>query len=494
MGVALLVRLMVFPFAENKQADAPMRVLIAERMNADPVAGRDPRSFCQFGPLPIELLRPFLAVDADARRSSRVLSLLAGMATFLPFFALGRRMLGGGVVMSAGAGAALLIAGVALALSPLHIQVSTTAASEAIYLFLLLWALERLHAAIAHGRRRDHVYAGLLFSLAAVTRYDTWLALPVACAAALLFGRRDRRAVAQVALFASVSAVLPLAYLAWSWAKSGDPFFFARYIARDHATMSQAVNARLGGALARLRQVGIWAVSFAAAMTPLPFLALGAAARRWRLWSPATRVVLIAALAPPATYLAKGLVFGDFEPLPRFAIAPGVVLLPLAAAALFAVAGTPHLARMVAGVAAAAAALAAVALVCAFARPGRVWAGAESIAPLTRLDGEDRALARYLESHRQPEEGVFIDTFAYVDIAIAHAARVPAHLTGTLAHTRLPGRTLAESRALTGASWFAVHDDSWGRRAPRDWPTTSLRFGHWRLAHFGGPARASNVP
>ncbi len=480
--VALAVRLLVFPYAENKQADAPMRALIAERMNADPVAAGDPRSFCQFGPLPIELMRPFLALFPDARRSSRMPSLIFGIAVFLPFFSLGRRMLD-----ERGGALALVLAGAALALSPLHIQVSTTAASESLYLFLLLAALGRLHAAVSDNRRRDYVQAGLLWSLAAVTRYDTWVALPVACAAVFIFGRRDRRALVNVAWFAGVSVLLPLGYLAWSWVKSGDPFFFARYITQDHAAMSQAVNARLGGGLARLRQVGIWLVSFGAAMTPLPLLALGAASRRWRRWSPGTRVVLAAALAPTAAYLAKGLLLGDFEPLPRFAIAPGIVLLPLAASALIPLDGGSSARRLVSLIAVGALAMSATALSLAYAGPGRIWAGAESIGPLTRLDNEDRALAQYLVSHRRPDESVFIDTLGYADIAIAHAARVPAPLIVTLAHTRQPGRTLKESRALTGASWFAIHDDSWGKTIPPDWPSPSPRFGHWRLAHLDWP-------
>jgi hypothetical protein len=522
IGVAVAIRLTLFVFAENKQADAPMRALIAERMNADPGAAGDPRSFCQFGPLPIELMRPFMALDDDARRSSRLLSLVVGIAVFVPFFALGRRLLGaaGSRVASSGgvavAGAvavrgrelepALVLAGLALALSPLHIQVSITAASEALYLLLFLAALERLHAAVTGARRRDFLTAGLLASLAAVTRYDTWLALPIACAAVLAVGRRDRRGVLDVAVFAGASALLPLGYLIWSWDTSGDPFFFARYITRDHAEIAQAVAARLGGGLARLRQVGIWLVSFAAAMTPVPFLASAGAARRWRAWSPPNRVVLSTALAPTLLYVVKGLLFGDFEPLPRFAIAPGAVMLPLASAALLSVlmrwSGRSPRSPLPPGWKATitcpialtgfgTALLSAVVLALAFARSGRIWAGAESVAPLTRLDGEDRELARYLLAHRRKDESAFIDTFGYVDIAITHAARIPASLSASLARTRHPGKTLAESRAVTGASWFAIHDLSWGKVPVPDWPADSTRFGHWRLAHVTGPTVAS---
>ncbi|MES1206437.1 MAG: glycosyltransferase family 39 protein [Pseudomonadota bacterium] len=482
--LALGVRVALFPFAENKHGDAPMRALIVERMNADPVAAWDPRSFCQFGPLPIEVMRPFVAADTDARRSSRVPSLIAGLAALVPFLALGRRMIG---AMGPSSGPALALAALALALSPLHVQVSTTAASESIYLLLLLAALERLHAAVSGARRRDFVVAGALMSLAAVTRYDTWVAVPAAAAALLAFGPRRRRDGVNAVSFFVAAAVLPAAYLVWTWIVSGDPFFFGRYITRDHATLARAAVERLGGGVARLRQVGIWAVSFAAAMTPVGLLAAGIAVRGWRAWPPATRVVVVAAVAPIGAYLAKGLLLGDFEPLPRFAIAPGAVLLPLAASSLVAMAARRRWHRLVPAllIGAGAAAIAAVALVLAFAGPGRVWGGAESIGPLTRLDGEDRELAAYLLRNRRPDEGVLIDTGGYADIVVAHAARVPAPRSVTLAQTRDPIKTVAESRRVTAASWFAIHDDSWGRTAVPDWPADSVRFGHWRLAHVG---------
>ena len=154
-----------------------MRALIAERMVLEPGSAAQPRTYCQFGPLHTTLMRPFIAVDPVASRSSRLLSLLAGLAVFFPFAAFARRV--------AGEGAAAL-ACFALAVSPLHIQASTTAASEALYLLLWVAALERLLAALADGGRLwTFALAGLLASLAAVTRYDAWLALPIMVLAAL---------------------------------------------------------------------------------------------------------------------------------------------------------------------------------------------------------------------------------------------------------------------------------------------------------------------
>src|SRR4029079_2364612 len=95
------------------------------------------------------LMRPFLALDPWAPRSSRYLSLLAGIAVLFPFLALARRLVG-----QPGAELATFI----LALSPLHVQASTTAASEALYLLLWVCALERLITAL-DGRRLRAVWA-----------------------------------------------------------------------------------------------------------------------------------------------------------------------------------------------------------------------------------------------------------------------------------------------------------------------------------------------
>jgi len=78
IALALVLRSGLFPFAENKHGDAPMRALIAEWLNLVPHAAADPRTYCQFGPLHTTLMRPFLALDPVAPRSSRYLSLLAG--------------------------------------------------------------------------------------------------------------------------------------------------------------------------------------------------------------------------------------------------------------------------------------------------------------------------------------------------------------------------------------------------------------------------------
>jgi hypothetical protein len=499
VGLAVVLRVGLFPFAENKHGDAPMRALIAERMVLDPASAAVPRTYCQFGPLHTTLMRPFIALDRLAPRSSRYLSLLAGIAVFFPFLAFARRLIGsfgsfGGV--DAGRDPAATnrraeLAAFALAVSPLHLQASTTASSEALYLLLWVLALERLLAGIATGRFRTFALAGLCSSLAAVTRYDAWIALPLVVVAAWLFSRRRRDESGQgapvggLAIFGATSAVFPVAWLLWGARAGGDPLFFAHYISSDHAGLAATASAHYGALLGRGRQVGVWALAFVAAMT-LPGLLLAARALvgRWRDLQSEIWIVVVAALGPPALYLGRGLVFQSFEPLARFALVPGALLLPLAAAAI----PLPRArAFRVATFASAALFSVAVWLVATVGRE-RIWAGAESMGALTRLDGEDRALAAHLRAVRPRGAPVMIEPFSFAEIGIAHAAGIPWTESVTLIVTREPRATMRESMLTTGAAYIVGYDrpGGWPERLP-DWPRGGgASFGHWRLVDRSG--------
>jgi hypothetical protein len=239
-------------------------------------------------------------------------------------------------------------------------------------------------------------------------------------------------------------------------------------------------------------------------------------ARGWRPSSPRAldanmRIVVVAALAPPALYLARGLVLQSFEPLARFALVPGTLLLPLAAAAV-----SLSRARQfrIAAAAAAAAFSLAMWLVATVGRD-RIWAGAESMGAVTRLDDEDRALAVWLRAHRHVHEPVMIEPLAFAEIGIAHAAGVPWTESVTLIVTREPRATVAESIQATGARFIVGYDrgpteqgqpaqpsqerqqqrqqpdqggqgehTGWPRRLP-DWPAPGtphdIRIGRWRI-------------
>ncbi len=138
-----------------------------------------------------------------------------------------------------------------------------------------------------------------------------------------------------------------------------------------------------------------------------------------------------------------------------------------------------------AAVVASAAIFSVVVLAVAWTGRARVWSGAESFAPITRLDGEDRALAAYLRAHRQPGDRVLIEPLDFADIVIAHAARVPAPLTVSLSITRHAESTLARRWPRPGRSGSpstTVPVGTWFPRFANDWPAgTTLTFGRWRL-------------
>jgi len=129
--------------------------------------------------------------------------------------------------------------------------------------------------------------------------------------------------------------------------------------------------------------------------------------------------------------------------------------------------------------------LAAVACVVFATLAFGIWAGAESMGAVTRLDGEDRALARYLRAHRGAHEPVMIEPLAFADIAIAHAAGVPWTESVTLIVTREPRATVAESMLATSARFVVGYDHDpslgWPRRLP-DWPRDGgTPIGRWRV-------------
>src|SRR5713101_2809067 len=165
MAVAAAARLPALLLGMEHYGDGPVRVEIAERWARAPHLWRGFSEAYQFGPLHLTLLGGTLELWPDRLWAPRVLSLLCGLAAVWLLFRIAARLLGP---------QAAFVAALGLSLSPLHIQASTTGASEAIFLAFLLGALlctldDRI------------VAAAVLLGAAGLIRYDGWMYL-------LLFG------------------------------------------------------------------------------------------------------------------------------------------------------------------------------------------------------------------------------------------------------------------------------------------------------------------
>ena len=272
LGLALALRAALFPFAENKHGDAPMRALVAERMVIDPASAAVPahllpvRAAAHHADAPLHRprsLRP--AVDPLSLVPGWAGSVLAVLAVCSTLGGRSRRRAGDpGVGCFAAAPAGRHHGGER---GPLPAAVGGGHRTSA--------GGPRFRAAptARNAAIRDLRLAGALASLAAVTRYDAWLALPIMAAAAFRLAPNPRAALARLAAVRGRGGGLARRMARLGWGGRGDPLFFAHYISADHAGLAATAAARYGVVLGRLRQLGIWTLAFAAAMTPLGLLA-----------------------------------------------------------------------------------------------------------------------------------------------------------------------------------------------------------------------------
>ncbi len=324
LGLVLLftlaVRLPAFPINEHIYGDAIARTELAERWAADPhyiTAFGD--GAAQFGPLHLYLIAAALTwIDRDD--AARVLSLVFGVLTVVPVFALTRHYFGA---------RSAVLAGLGFALWGLHIQASTTGGSEAVGLFLM-WVVFAWFARVLY---RPHwlpvVVAACAINLAAATRYDAWMYIPL-LGLLLPWLARDRAAGWRAAgLFLLVSLAFPLTWMAGNAAWHGDPLFPLHYIDDYHAAWAAQTSPSFWRDVwLRAQGVGFWPA--VALFTLTPGVAILGALGMLSTWKthPFTRWLVVASVLPTAYYAFRIAVRADFVPLGRFAVVQVSLLLP----------------------------------------------------------------------------------------------------------------------------------------------------------------------
>jgi len=316
---ALVPRLVVFPVNENLYGDAVARTEMAERWLGEP---RLIRSFgdgaYQFGPLHLYLVGAALTV-VDREHAGRAVSLLFGVLSVVPLFALTRRFFG----WRAGVWACL-----AFSAWGMHLQMSTTAASEAVALFLMLSVFALFAQALEENRFGPLFGAAMVLNLACAMRYDAWMYIPLLAVVPLLW-RKDKVAGATMAVaFGLLCLPFPLWWMQGNELAHGDPFYPVTYIDDFHRNWVASSGGGARDWWLRAQGLGFWPAVALFTLTPgVALLGLVGMRRAWRE-RPETRWLVLLALVPTAYYTFRSAVLLDFLPLGRFTVTQVVVLLP----------------------------------------------------------------------------------------------------------------------------------------------------------------------
>jgi hypothetical protein len=388
--IVLAPRLLVFPWNENLAGDAIARTWLAHRWLASPhLVGSFDDLFAQFGPLHLYLLALAEVLWPALEHTGRVVSLVVGAATAWPLHALTRRLFGA---------RAATWAVVGFALWGLHVQASTTAASEALNLLLVVAALALVQAWRDDGRRVSLLGAALCLDLACATRYDSWLLVPMLVGVVWWHRRRWQTA----AWFALAASAFALPWLVGNWLDTGNPLAPFAYINAFHLAWFPREAAQWGETAYRLMCLGFWPGAAVLTLTPLVAVAgMAGLVRAWRERSEARWLTLFV-LVPAALFTVRAVALSSFAPLVRFTMKEVLLLLPFAWFG-----AQPVLARVGPR---AGRALVALAVVCAVAWPAWLgWAcfrteGAwvdtlRAIAPTSTNPVKVMHAARWLKEH-----------------------------------------------------------------------------------------------
>lgn len=422
VAVVLLPRLVLMPFNENLYGDAVVRTELGERWLAHPhwIASFDDGAF-QFGPLHVYLMALALKLVPAREHAGRVLSLLFGVLTTLPLYWLTRRLFGWSAAVWACLG---------FAAWGMHMQTSTTAASESLGLFLVMWVLALFARGLGENRFAPIAWSAVVLNLAFATRYDAWLLAPLFCVL-LLVGDKDRvAAVTRAVFFGLLCLPFPMAWMQGNELAKGHALYPVQYIDEFHVRWFAQSTSMWSGVPFRVQNFFFWPGVALVTLTPLVAL-FGAAgmARAWRERRD-VRWLLWVAWVPTAYFTFRGAVLANFVPLGRFAVNQVALLLPFVAFGF-----TWVLGRAGAPVRYA---VAFVTVACAVAFP--IWLGLytyqadggreETFRPLSPTSTNPQAVmkvARYLKAEVAAKGGAAIldDDPNYRDLQVAFFSGLP---------------------------------------------------------------------
>lgn len=317
----VLVRVVLFPASRNYLGDAVMRAELAARWALAPHLIPHAGEVLEIGPLHIYLIGGMLRLlPGAAEVASRLPSLLFGVLLWVPLSRLARRT-------GAPLGPFLAVAGVAV--YGLQIQASTAAASEAIFLTLLLTALDGALSVAEGGGVGYGLLGGLALLLTTAMRYDGWIYAGLISLGLSLALLRGRARLPSVLAYLTLGWAFPLSWCLQNARHLGDPLWTFHRHGTYHRDFVRRLIAERGLGLYRLHAALYWPINLFLTLTPGLFgLGLLGAARALR----ERRLLLLLACCgvPPLLLTYQATVPLAFGLVPRFTIVAGGILLVFA--------------------------------------------------------------------------------------------------------------------------------------------------------------------
>ena len=426
---AAVPRLILLPLNENLYGDAVSRTELAARWAAHPHwISSFADGALQFGPLQLYLMGFLLQIWPAREHAGRVLSLFFGVLSVVPLFWLTRRLMGQ---------RAAIWACLAFSAWGMHMQFSTSAASEALAIFLLLTTLAFFAKGTAEGRFAPLVCSALALNLACATRYDAWLLIPL-LSVVLLFQDKDKvAAITRAVFFALFSLPFPLLWMYGNELAPPTPGFPTasalapiHYINDFHQRWVSDELARWGQLGYRLQNLFFWPGTALATLSPLValfgMLGMAIAFRRrkearWLLW---------VAWVPAAYFTLRSALLLNFQPLGRLTAAQLVLVLPYVHYGFVELTRNAGLwmRRMVAGLAIALAVAEPIALgVFTFRSEGDLENTLRPISPTSTNPASIMQVSRFIKEEILPRNGAIIldSDPGYSDLQIAFFGGLP---------------------------------------------------------------------
>ncbi len=377
----------------NCDYDAVTRSWLAQAWGKSP--NLNPANFFapQIAPLPIWIMGTALRFWPDIWLVPRLAAFIFGCAALFPLYFLSRRVFG----EPAAAWTCLLGA-----FYSLQIKSSVIASSEAIFCFLLLWAIYFIFN-YRQTHEGKHLAGAILFiNLACVSRYNGliyWALLGIL----ILKPKQWKATLKPAILFWLLGALLPTGWFWLNWRYLGQGLYPLRFILGEHLRVSAGLQGTLTDRLYNLLFLpGVIMLSLSPLVIIFGIKGIGIS---WRQRDAFALLLLMA--APIAYYIYKSVIAANFFLLARFATDPALLWLPFAGLGLKAWQESKGISYW--GIAITMAVWLGLVAVLGEADLPVISPKLESISPISHMSRGQQAIANYIDRHVKPEELILLD-------------------------------------------------------------------------------------